>query len=143
MTALYFNSTKFDIFNELQKITKCYNNKKNLYDNLSPYDRIFSTKSPNYIKLFKNVDLEDEDKKIKNLRNKILKKYPIGAKVRLATTKKEFAKDSISEKFTSSFYYISAVKNPILSIYPFRFRIKNDKNIELTGLFLKHELKVV
>ena len=53
------------------------------------------------------------------------------------------SKDSISEKYTAEKYFIFKIKDPILSRYQFRFRIKNAKNEELKGLFLKHEFKIV
>lgn len=143
MTALYFNSGKFDFFKAINPITDLYNKKINLHDGLSPSERIWSTKSPPYTNTFHNVNLEDENKKIKQLQKKILKSFPIGARVRLQTTKLEFAKDAMSEKFTTSFYYIYAIKAPILARFPFRFKLKNDKNQPITGLFLKHELKLV
>lgn len=144
MTAHYFNNAhqKFDFFKELKSITDLYNKKKNLNDNMSPTQRIYSTKLPKYADQF-NVDLEVENKKIKKLRSQLIKKYKIGARVRLLTTKKVLSKDSISEKYTANFFYIYKIKDPILSKWPFRFRIKNSNNEELTGLFLKHELKLV
>ena len=144
MYAHYFNNVhkKFDFFKEIKNITELYNKKINLNDNLSPIQRINSTKLPKYAHFF-NVDLDVENKKIKKLRAQLLKKYKIGARVRLVTTKKLLVKDAISEKFTANFFYIYKIKAPKLSKWPFQFKIKNSKNEVLTGLFLKNELKLV
>ena len=144
MVAHYFNNPKkFDFFKEIEKITKLYNTKINLHDNLSPYTRISKITIPSYSKFF-DVDLEQDNRKIIMQRKKLAKQgYKVGAKIRLLTTKKELAKDSISEKYTADKYFIYKIKDPILSRYQFRFRIKNAKNEELKGLFLKHEFKLV
>ena len=144
MYAHFFNNahTKFDFFKQIKNITELYNKKINLNDNMSPIQRIHSTKLPKYAHLF-NVDLELENKKIKKLRGQLLKKYKIGSRVRLLTTKKLLVKDAISQKYTADFFYIYKIKDPILSKWPFRFRIKNSNNQELAGLFLKNELKLV
>ena len=127
----------------MKDITDFYNRKINLKDHKSPKDRIVSTQLPNYADEFKNNDLEEDDKKIKKLRLKLLRKYKIGAPVTLQTTKLEFSKDASSEKWTAEIFYIYKIKNPILSKFPFRFRIKNSKNQEIFGLFLQHELKLI
>ena len=64
-----------------------YNHRKNLLDNLTPKQRIFSTKEPKYTNLFHNLDLEKEDKKISLLKKKWFKKFPLNSKIRLLTTK--------------------------------------------------------
>ena len=144
MVAHFFNNPKkFDFFKEIQRITQLYNTKINLHDQLSPYNRISKITIPSYAKLF-DVDLEKENRKITMQRKKLAKQgYKVGAQIRLLTTKKEMSKDSISEKFTAEKYFIFKIKDPILSRYQFRFRIKNAKNEELKGLFLKHEFKIV
>ena len=144
MVAHFFNNPKkFDFFKEIQRITQLYNTKINLHDQLSPYNRISKITIPSYAKLF-DVDLEKENRKITMQRKKLAKQgYTVGAQIRLLTTKKEMSKDSISEKFTAEKYFIFKIKDPILSRYQFRFRIKNAKNEELKGLFLKHEFKIV
>ena len=144
MVAHFFNNPKkFDFFKEIQRITQLYNTKINLHDQLSPYNRISKITIPSYAKLF-DVDLEKENRKIAMQRKKLAKQgYNVGAQIRLLTTKKEMSKDSISEKFTAEKYFIFKIKDPILSRYQFRFRIKNAKNEELKGLFLKHEFKIV
>ena len=143
LVAYEMNKDNFDFFKAIPQITELYNAKLNLSDDLSPYERIFSTKSPTYIAKFHNIDLEQENLKIAKLRKQILKKAPIGAKVRLTTTPKQHSKDALSEKFTAEFYYIYAIKSPILSEFPFKFRIRNAKHEKLSGLFLFHEFKVM
>ena len=144
LSALYFlHPEKFDFFKDIKDITAFYNRKINLKDHKSPTDRIVSTDLPKYADDFKNINLEQDNKKIKKLRLQLLKKYKIGAPVRLQTTKLEFAKDSSSEKWTSEIFYIYKIKSPITSKFPFRFRIKNSKNEEILGLFLPYEIKLI
>ena len=144
MVAHFFNNPKkFDFFKEIERITQLYNTKINLDDQLSPYSRLSKITIPSYSKLF-NVDLEQDNRKIIMQRKKLAKQgYTVGAQIRLLTTKTELAKDSISEKYTAEKYFIYKIKDPILNRYQFRFRIKNAKNEELKGLFLKHEFKLV
>ena len=120
-----------------------YNHRKNLLDNLTPNQRIFSTKEPKYTNLFHKLDLEKEDKKIALLKKKWLKKFPLESKVRLLTTKKHFSKDSVDEKFTNEIYYISKIKLPMLSIYSVRFIVKTKSGKNLRGNFLPNELKPI
>ena len=120
-----------------------YNHRKNLLDNLTPNQRIFSTKEPKYTNLFHKLDLEKEDKKIALLKKKWLKKFPLESKVRLLTTKKHFSKDSVDEKFTNEIYYISKIKLPMLSIYSVRFIVKTKSGTNLRGNFLPYELKSI
>ena len=112
-------------------------------DNLTPNQRIFSTKEPKYTNLFHKLDLEKEDKKIELLKKKWLKKFPLNSRVRLLTTKKHFSKDSVDEKFTNEMYYISKIKLPILSIYSVRFIVKTKAGKNLRGNFLPYELKPI
>ena len=110
LTAIYFlHPEKFDFFKDIKDITAFYNRKINLKDHKSPTDRIVSTDLPKYADDFKNINLEQDNKKIKKLRLQLLKKYKIGARVRLLTTKKLLVKDAISEKFTANFFYIYKV----------------------------------
>lgn len=144
LSALYFlHPEKFDFFKDIKDIVAFYNRKINLKDHRSPTDRIVSNDLPKYADDFKNINLEEDSKIINKLRQKLLKKYKIGAPVRLQTTKLEFSKDSSSEKWTAEIFYIYKIKSPIISKYPFRFRIKNSKHEELLGLFLPHEIKLI
>ena len=144
MVAHFFNNPKkFDFFKELEKITELYNRKINLDDNQSPYTRIYKIELPKYAKNF-DVDLEKDNKRISLLRKKLISQgYKIGAQIRLLTTKKEMAKDSISEKYTADKFYIYKIKNPILSRYQFSFRIRNENNEVLKGLFFQHQPQLV
>lgn len=144
MVAHFFNHPKkFDFFKEVDKITELYNRKINLDDIQSPYNRIYKIELPKYAKNF-DVDLEKDNKRISMLRKKLISRgYTVGAEIRLLTTKKEMAKDSISEKYTADKFFIYKIKNSILSMYQFSFRIKNANNEELKGLFLKHEFKLL
>ena len=74
LVAYEMNNDNFDFFKAIPQITELYNAKLNLSDDLSPYERIFSTKSPTYIAKFHNIDLEQENLKIAKLRKQILKK---------------------------------------------------------------------
>ena len=118
-----------------------YNNRTHLSDNLTPYQRIYSSKEPSYTKLFDKLDLSKEDKKISLMKKKWLKKFPLNSKVRLQTTKKHFAKDAVDEKFSVEIYYISKIKLPILSKYPVRFIVKDKKGNNLLGSFYPYQLK--
>ena len=118
-----------------------YNKGFNLDDNLTPTMRIYSTKLPKYTHFFHDLDLEKENKKINFLKKKWLKIFPINSKVRLLTTRKIFAKDAFDEKYSTTVFYISKIKLPILSKYQVRFIVKDEKQNDLRGLFLPYELK--
>ena len=118
-----------------------YNRRINLEDNLTPTQRIYSTENPKYSHFFENLDLDKDNKKVNDLRKKWLKLFPINSRVRLLTTKKAFAKDSTSEKYTTKVFYISKIKLPIISKFQVRFIVKDEKGDELRGLFLPYELK--
>lgn len=118
-----------------------YNNRFNLRDNLTPTQRIYSTKHPNYSHYFHNLDLQKENKKINLLKKKWLKRFPINSKVRLLTTHKTFSKDAFNEKYSTNVFYISNIKLPILARYEVRFIIRDEKGTDLRGLFLPYELK--
>ena len=42
LSALFMSHIKFDIFQLIRRVTNLYNNKINLYDQLTPKKRIFS-----------------------------------------------------------------------------------------------------
>lgn len=98
----------------------------NIAQNLMPKDFIFNFK--------KNKALIDQ----KMLKSKF---KPLDV-VRLSTKREQFAKRSISEKWTNELFMVKSIHRPVLSMEPLQFSIIDLRNQQILGRFYPFELKM-
>ena len=62
--------------------------------------------------------------------------------VRLSTKREQFAKRSISEKWTNELFMVKSIHRPVLSMEPLQFSIIDLRNQQILGRFYPFELKM-
>ena len=152
-------STKFDFFKELKTITLNYNFKSHssLPQKMSPHQYLnYLGKNESKLPLPWNVvNVTDNDnisnifnfdqnyKTIEKKINLLKKKIPILSVVKLATSKRQFAKGELSEKWTVENFYVTGYKRPFVSTEPVLIKVSDSAGVELKGVFRENELKIV
>lgn len=150
--------TNFNLFNQLQTVTANYNNKSHssLPEKMSPIEYLQylnknKTALPAPWTVLGSGNMNgsasfDFDKNYYEIEKKIRimkKKLPILSTVKLATTRREFAKGELSESYSVENFYITGFKRPLLHTEPVLIKVSDFNGVELKGVFRENELKLV
>ena len=148
----------FNLFNQLQTVTANYNKKSHssLPEQMSPIEYLhYLNKNKTALPApwtvlgsgnMKGSGAFDFDKNYYEIENKISivkKKLPILSTVKLATTRREFAKGELSERFSRENFYITGFKRPLMHTEPVLIKVSDFNGVELKGVFRENELKLV